>query len=246
MRSQPSSRIGAELMASPMRRRNHRHRKPTMNHLNQSKGEFSEPIQVLSDDELARLQSAASAIDGWRGCVARLFVGVLPFTGLRPKEARLAKVEDLDLARGRILVSSPKGDGSWAAPDFARIPAAAKPAIEDFLADREAYLGGEKSEWLIPLRKENLGQSIGPWSDAWLRKLKADLQERSGVKFHGLKTFRATFPQTAKDNGASIEAVSRAMRHRTTKTTEAYYARIRADRAFAEVERAFERPVKVR
>ena len=62
----------------------------------------------------------------------------------------------------------------------------------------------------------------------------------------GLKTFRATFAQNAKDNGASIEAVSRAMRHRTTKTTEAYYARIRADSAFAEIERAFERPVKVR
>src|SRR5207245_10629147 len=106
--------------------------------------------------------------------------------GRSRKGARLANVEDLARTRARTLVSSPKGDGSWAAQDFAPIPAAAKPAVEDFLADRDAYLGGEKSEWLIALRKENLGQGIGPWSDAWLRTLKADLQERSGVKFRRL------------------------------------------------------------
>src|SRR5438034_297990 len=60
----------------------------------------------------------------------------------------------------------------------------------------------------------------------------SDLQERSGVKFHGLKTFRRTFARVAKDRGATMEAVLRAMRHKTTKTTERYYARIRADNAF--------------
>lgn len=121
------------------------------------------------------------------------------------------------------------------------------------LAESVIHLGplridaGERSEWLIPLRKPNLGQNIGPWPDQRMRKLKADLQERSGVKFRRLKTFRATFAQDAKDHGVSIEAVSRAMRHRTTKTTETYYARIRADNAFAELDRAFQEPVvKVR
>ena len=45
--------------------------------------------------------------------------------------------------------------------------------------------------------------------------------------------------------GATIETVARAMRHKTTKTTKRYYARIRADSAFAEIERGFGRPVKV-
>ena len=75
-----------------------------------------------------------------------------------------------------------------------------------------------------------------------LRKLKTELQEQSGVRFPGLKTFRATFAQAARDGGATIEAISRAMRHRSTKTTEAFYARIRADDAFREIERAFARP----
>ena len=75
-----------------------------------------------------------------------------------------------------------------------------------------------------------------------LRKLNAELQERSGVSFRGLKTFRAAFAQRAIDGGVRVEAVSRAMRHGSTKTTEAYYARIRADDVFAEVERALARP----
>lgn len=78
-----------------------------------------------------------------------------------------------------------------------------------------------------------------------LRRVKADLERISGVRFH-LKTFRATFGQLAIDKGVRIEAVSRAMRHRSTRTTEAFYARIRADRAFQEIEEAFRRPAHAR
>lgn len=69
-------------------------------------------------------------------------------------------------------------------------------------------------------------------------KLKGELERRSGVRF-SLKTFRATFAQMAKDRGVQIEAVSRALRHSNNRTTEQYYARIRDDDAFAELERAF-------
>jgi integrase len=200
------------------------------------------PIQILEHDELLRLQSAAESIEGWRGSVARFLVGFLPYSGLRPKEIRLAKLEDVDLVRGRILVTSPKGEGSWAAPDYAPIPSAARQVVEDYLVERGAYLEGEICEWLIPLRRYHGREATGAWSDTLLRKLKSDLQEQSGVRFRGIKTFRATFAQSAIDKGAPIEAVSRAMRHGSTRTTEAYYARIRASSAFAEIERAFAQP----
>ena len=51
--------------------------------------------------------------------------------------------------------------------------------------------------------------------------------------------FWSTFAQMAKDRGVQIEAVSRALRHSNTPTTGQYYARIRADDAFAELEKAF-------
>lgn len=104
-------------------------------------------------------------------------------------------------------------------------------AALDFLVERETYLQGRSCDALIPYHR--IGGDIGPWSGAMLRMLKAEIEEKSGVRFH-LKTFRATFAQMAKDAGVSIEAVGRAMRHKTTKTTERFYARIRADDAFRE------------
>jgi len=46
----------------------------------------------------------------------------------------------------------------------------------------------------------------------------------------------------AKDHNVSIEAVSRALGHRTTRTTELYYGRIRTESALAEFEQAFATP----
>ena len=64
------------------------------------------------------------------------------------------------------------------------------------------------------------------------------LEHESGVEFH-LRTFRSTFAQVAKDHNVSIEAVSRALGHRTTRTTEIYNGRIRTESALAEFEQAF-------
>lgn len=69
-------------------------------------------------------------------------------------------------------------------------------------------------------------------------KLKSELEKSSGVRF-SIKTFRPTFAQKAKDSGAPIEAVSKAMRHTNTRTTEQYYAHIRTDNAFSDFDKAF-------
>jgi len=57
------------------------------------------------------------------------------------------------------------------------------------------------------------------------------LVKASVVRF-SLKDFRSTFLQDAKDRGVNIGPVSRAMRHSSTATTEAFYARIRSQAAF--------------
>ncbi len=53
---------------------------------------------------------------------------------------------------------------------------------------------------------------------------------------------RASFGQRLKDAGAPIEAVSKALRHTTVATTEKFYARIRSNRAWDALERAWETP----
>src|SRR5437016_6311401 len=64
---------------------------------------------------------------------------------------------------------------------------------------RTEYLAGESCVSLIPYRMAACGSSgewdaevLGPWPSSALRKLKADLQERSGVRFRGWKAMRAT------------------------------------------------------
>jgi len=47
---------------------------------------------------------------------------------------------------------------------------------------------------------------------------------------------------TARSIPVSIEAVSRALGHRTTRTTEIYNSRIRTESALAEFEQAFAVP----
>ncbi len=121
-------------------------------------------------------------------------------------------------------------------------PGFVRPAVEDYLAERATYLQGAECESLVPYRR--VSGDLGPWSDAMLGQLKGELAKRSGVDL-SLKTFRATFAQLGIDGGARTEAVSRALRHHSTRTTETYYARIRADDAIHEIERALARPAQI-
>jgi len=198
---------------------------------------LNKPIRALSDYELARLRASADTIPGWHGAVARFLVAFCPATGLRPKEIRFQELKCVDLKSRRVLVCRPKGEGRYAAPhaEYAPIGEDAVEPFLDFLQEREAFLGGETYEALIPFRCAD--GRLDYWPETMMRKLKKKLEEASGVKFQ-IRTFRATFGQRALDGGARIEAVSRAMRHRTTRTTEMYYARVRPDRALEEVRQA--------
>ncbi len=198
---------------------------------------LDKPIRALDDQERARLRAAADAIPGWHGAVARFLAAFCPATGLRPKEVRLQELACVDLERRRILVCHPKGEGRYATPhtEYAPIGEEAVEPFLDFLREREAFLGAQYNEALIPFRRAE--GRLDCWPEAMMRKLKKKLEQASGVRFQ-IRTFRATFGQRALDGGARIEAVSRAMRHRTTRTTEVYYARVRPDRALQEVRQA--------
>lgn len=213
--------------------------------------------RVLDDDDLDQVRAAAEGMEGYRGAVARFLAVFLPYTGLRPKEVLGVRLADVKLRKRRVRVVHPKGEDRWASnEEEAPLPPAAAEAVSDFLPERERYLAGEQSEWLLPLRKtvqlrDAAGTPVrgewvsvvGPWTDTVLRRLAADLRERSGVEF-SWKTMRATFGQRARDAGALIDEVSRAMRHASTKTTEEFYSRVRAGAALDAVSKALSRPVR--
>ena len=190
--------------------------------------------QTLSQKQLEAIRIAVEGYDGWWGSVARFIVRFCPATRLRPKELRLQELPCIDLANQTILVCHPKGEGSWSEPHTETAPIAGDGllALRDFLDERERFLAGETHEALIPFRRAD--GKFGYWSEGMMRKLKGQIEKRAKVKFH-LKTFRATFGQMAIDANAPLDAVSVSMRHRTTQTTERFYARKGTKQAHAEV-----------
>lgn len=199
----------------------------------------SPEIKVLSQDSIERIRGRIWNMPGWEGEVARFMIAMYAYSGLRRSELRRARLQDLDTIRWTILVAHPKGETRYASEGTSIILKPAHRAVADFLKARQKFLednGIAECEMLVP-RVFKDGH-VGYWTDGMWGKLKDDIQRHVGIPFR-LHQLRASFGQIAKDRKVSIETVSRALRHKTTRTTELYYARIRAEDAFKELEEAF-------
>lgn len=196
-------------------------------------------VRVLSEDELRAILAGLENMPGWDGSVARFATTMYAYSGLRRSELRLARLKDLDTEKWTILVAHPKGEMKWASAGTATILPPAHEAVLKYLAERREYLDENKvseAEPLIPV--VYMGGRVRYWTDGVWGRVKMDAANWAGIPFR-YQELRATFAQMCKDRGASIEAVSRALRHRTTRTTELYYARIRSDHAFRELQKVF-------
>ncbi len=125
----------------------------------------------------------------------------------------------------------------------------AEPFQRDFPDARDRFLrslGRDPNavEPLLPFwnRSSTKNPIVGYWEEARRNDLQRAVERVSGLGFKW-KDRRPTFAQTAKDRGVPMEAISKALRHTSTATTEAYYSRIRATTAFESLRRAFSVPV---
>lgn len=203
-------------------------------------------VSVLTSEEVEELREKLGDMPGWSGSVARFMVAVYSYSGLRRSELRRARITDLDTGDWTIVVVHPKGENSWASKGIATILTPARQQVTAFLEERRTYLlehNVDEHEALVPrVYKDG---TVGYFTDAMWGLMKDNAQRYAGMPFK-MQQLRASFAQMCKDRGASIEAVSRALRHRTTKTTEIYYARIRPEAAFRELDEAFDRPDRAR
>ncbi|MEW6070268.1 MAG: hypothetical protein AB1485_06580, partial [Candidatus Thermoplasmatota archaeon] len=53
-------------------------------------------IKTLSEEEIHHIQVSAEKLHGWHGEILRFVTTMYPYTGLRPSELRLARIEDID------------------------------------------------------------------------------------------------------------------------------------------------------
>ncbi len=199
----------------------------------------STEVRVLPESRVEEIRSMLRSMPGYEGAVARFMVAMYAYSGLRRSELRRARLCDLDTDAWTIVVAHPKGESSWAVAAPARILQPARKAVVEFLGERRQSLeaaGIESCEPLVPKVTHGVADY---WSDGMWGKIKAKAERWSGIKFR-IQTLRATFGQMCIDWGGRPDAVSRALRHKTTRTTELYYARIRADHAFRLLDQAYE------
>jgi len=205
----------------------------------------STEVRVLPESRIEEIRSRLRTMPGYEGAVARFMVAMYAYSGLRRSELRRARLDDLNTETWTIVVAHPKGEGSWAVAAPARILQPARETVIEFLNDRRLYLETAGVGSCEPLVPKVAGGVAGYWSDGMWGKIKARAERWCGVKFR-IQTLRATFGQMCIDWGGRPDAVSRALRHRTTRTTELYYARIRPDHAFRLLDQAYESAHRVR
>lgn len=188
------------------------------------KGNRDKPIRALSIEDVQKIFKASEKVEGYTGIVLRGAISILFGTAIRPKELVEGLVEDVDLNTKMYFVRHPKGEGSWAEPQWTPIIRGDMvPKIQAFLCERKAYLDKKKisSDYLFVNPVTLL--PITPYS---LRKMKKRLEKISGVQFR-LKDFRSTVATLlVEGNLANLPAVSLLLRHKSVSTTSTYYTRI--------------------
>jgi len=145
------------------------------------------------------------------------------------------------LARWELIVLNPKGLGAYASARKAKIAPPGRTAVQDFLdlrakAMERAGIVDGRDVPLVPFIRERGG--VSHWNDAYLHKVKVGVLERAGVRFD-FRSLRRSFSQCALDRGARYGTVSVLLGHKTTRTTETYYARRKYDHAAEELERVW-------
>ncbi len=184
-------------------------------------------IRVIPKDDLETIFATVGGMEGWHGAVARGMTALAMGCMLRPKEFRLAHVEDLKLSRMRFFVRHPKGEGSWGAQEEVDIVRAeVVPLLMRYLNEREEHLneiGIEKASALFPNTWRGRDEFFSANS---FRVIKGEVEEISGVSFR-LKDFRSTCASmTVNEDLSLLPAVSRQLRHTSLTTTQRFYAEI--------------------
>ena len=90
------------------------------------------------------------------------------------------------------------------------------------------------------MTKNNGGIAATHYNANRLRTMAQKLSEDTGIPFQ-IKMLRASCGQFLKDMGADIETVSKFLGHSSTKTTERFYARLRDEHMFREINSLFQK-----
>ena len=185
------------------------------------------PIRVLAVDDLHSIFGTLEGMDGWRSSIARGMIALAFATGTRPKEFRLAHLEDLNLKKMTFFVRHPKGEGSWAsATEIDIIRPDMVPFLERYLRERSAHLKEQGIARSVPLFPNLYRGQDEFYSANAFYTIKHEVELASGVDFK-LKDFRSTLTSiTVNSDMSLLPAMSAQLRHKTVGQTQKSYYRM--------------------
>ncbi len=196
---------------------------------------------LSGDDRDAIIREADKVPDNdWQRMVAYAICVTGICTGLRPGELRLALITEIDLAAGVIHAEQVKGKDRYGEPRNSAIHPDGLPFLRRYLKARGRMIVryGSTNEYLFPAFRDERAGGDGCYSQQGMSRLRKIVKNDTGVEFDN-RTCRRTYGQGAIDAGVPLDAVSRMLGHRTTKTTETYYCRRSNAAAIEEAQRVW-------
>lgn len=178
-------------------------------------------VEFIEEEDLQKIFSRIDDYPGYRGIILRGYFSLIFGIAGRPKEIMNGLVEDLDLDGELFFIRHPKGEGSWGKNEYVPIIRGDMiPYLERFLKERKAYLDSINVQSDYLFANPQHGRA---YSSKSIRKYKEEIENKTGVSFK-LKDFRSTYATlTYKHAPAMKEAISKQMRHESSKTTDRYY-----------------------
>ena len=200
-------------------------------------------LPALEDDERLRIIQTANSINIpdsyidekiWYRVVSYAAVVLAISSGLRVKELKAATISDIDHDCSSLLVTEVKGKGKWGQTRQAFIHPDGRLYLQKYLLVRARMLDqvGLGTDILIPPLKQLDGN--GMYSSNGMKVLKNRVMNELGLTEFNYQYSRRTYCQNLIDARPElISAVSVSMGHKTTKTTEEAYGRIRTKKAIS-------------
>ncbi len=200
-------------------------------------------IKTISNQDFQKLlKYGKQNRSTWEGQLGYFMVAMYGYCALRNKELRLAYLEDIDTKNWVYTVRHPKGEGKYGKQRTIPIVLPLRPIVQEYLIQRKAHLLQheiEEAEPLIPhISKQN---EVSFYYSTKLSGIARNIAASTGVQFQ-IRTLRASCAQILKDQGLPIETISKFLGHSNTKTTEKYYARIRDEQMFKDINNLYEKP----
>jgi len=200
------------------------------------------PIPWISEDDFWRIMAAADRLrNRWHAEMCKGAFALWNTTMVRHSELRLSHFEDLDIRQRRIFIRYPKGEASWASPEWVGFVRSADflPWIERYLDARQKHLEEHGVDVATALFPNLTKGSQGFYSLNSFNKMKRDVEELSGVEFK-IKDFRSSSASTMMDLDPKLQPLITAqLRHKNPGTTLRTYARVNMSKAAKQLDIAW-------